>query len=1394
MIEERTAARRTNGRQPDQPAATTFNRPPRVRPRLPAGALRLPALPSAGRQGRAATVFASLLTSGALIAAAVFVNRVSGGVLLYLIPMVAGAAAFLLVSIGQLVHDYWRRWQAARTYAAELRAMTLRLIQLYTDQQLISYTLNPELCAEAAAARAAACDAEQHALVARFLPTGRLQRLLRRAPTPAQLGLQPFSTRAERSPAYAALLEIAGNDPQVGRVGSPHARLWERRPADPDFLTLSLGIGAQPAAFRVETPPGAEPPLAVAQLVQRLTTIQQVPQTLSLPEAGSLGLAGPRRLSINLAHALLWQAAVCHAPPELRIAAIYGPAQQTDWAWLRWLPHTLPLNGDRRRRLIAVRDDQVEELLIALLDELSRRRDRGETEQRSPQIVLLIDDERVPQRAVFRELIRRGPSCGINCMVLAGDWEQLPGDCGAMLRLAADGTAALAVSGDAWSAPFAPLQAEPEQSERLSRALMPLVLSEMGGNREIPRSVRLLDLLRTRCDGEFDPTRLWKRPLADAWHADVPIGRGEGGEPVYLDLRQFCDGPHGIIAGKTGAGKSELLQALITALAATHTPDRAQFMLIDFKGGAALRDFAELPHTVGLVTDLLDSRLAERAITALRSEIRRRKDLLAAYNAKDIGDYRALRPTPPPLANLLIVIDEFDTMVKEQPGFVSELITVVKQGRSLGVHLLVASQEPSTAVKDEIKRQLQYWIALRLGSLHDSREMLDRPDAFFLPADLPGRAYKRVGAQVLPFQAPLVSAPFQALGTDDQEDIVERDPVTGAALLQPAFRQVVSNQDGRPLSDLRFMIDQIKRAGSSYAARPIWRPPLPARLTLTQEVVPGNSVLPAEIIQQVQQHRWWNGRPGRLVVPIGLLDLPQESRQEVATVDLSSGHLLVIGAPGSGKTMLLRTLLTVLALTHSPADVWCYLVDAGGQGLGALRSMPHIGGLVQVREVDAVRRVIWMLRRTLEVREQSRRDITAPERPPVAEPAIVLVIDKFALFREEHEHNGLIDELVALATQGRAYGIHLVLSADRAADVPYKLQSLCDTRLLLRQSDANDALALTGRRSAGQIPLDLPGRGYQLFGEQGWIELQVALPYVAANSTADNAAAVDNLLDAEISAGLRNWMQAARQAWDLLPQAATAGPPPVRLLPTQVDFATVWQQVAPGTPAAGLELLVGLEAQALGPAQLTLKETTPAALVVGGFQSGKTTALRTMLRSVALRHSPAEINLVLVDPRRSSFRDLMLGQHQPQYITGEAQLAALAAQLDQALEAAQPGPCWLVCIDDFDIGMSQYTTQFQKPFTGEKTFMVVLEKLVSLGRERGFALLIAANTSSPTGLLGQLSAARHGLILQPHTFPPATHLLGVRLPIAATGSQHTVGRGLLVGNHVQQWVQVASAA
>ncbi|MDP9316023.1 MAG: FtsK/SpoIIIE domain-containing protein [Chloroflexota bacterium] len=1223
--------------------------------------------------------------------------------------------------------------------------------------------------------------------------------------------------RCDLDPSPEGDLSVAGVNSNLV-PGPPQLRLWERRPSDPDFLALRMGLGKQPTAVKIEMGYG-EQPIDVIQRVDRYRFVDQVPFSVQLPNIGSLGIAGGEQMRIRLAHALLWHVVAHHAPSEVRIAALYAQSQP-NWSWLRWTPHTVPISGDTHRRLLANKHEEIEHLLIELLDELSRRRERH---LRDPQgnealfehVILLIDgDERLRRHRIVRDIIRYGRDHHMYVIILVDKVAQIPSECRGMVEVAerqqtTDDTCELGrfgFAGGEWSEWFTLDNITLRQSEDLGRALAGVMSSEGDGSRESLKSPRLLDLLGL---SNIETSRLmyWSMPLSETWHPKVPIGQAGNGEAVYLDLREHHHGPHGIIAGATRAGKSDLLQTIIAAFAITHSPDQVQFLLIDYKAGAAFKVFKNLPHTVGLATDL-HGNLAKRVITAIKSEIWRRKKLLDRVNVRDIGHYRRLEEKPETLANLLIVVDEYDEMAKEQPEFVRELTRVAKQGASLGIHLLLSTQQPSQSVPDQIKSQLQYWIALRLGTPVDSREMLQRPDAFFLSPSTPGRAYFRIGNNVTLFQAARVTMPHRP--HSDQNDrlaIFQVDEVGNVRPTRVSDRSAENELVSVQGTDLDVIVKHLENIGAPYLTtrRIIWQDPLPQRLTLAQ-------VLPSTVLATFDEQKWWSNVPKlrRNLLPIGKLDIPQESLQTSLAIDLDKGHLLVIGAPGSGKTMLLRTLLMSLALTERPSDIWCYLIDAGGQGLDPVRKMPHVGDLVPVREVERVRRLIRLVRHWLRERQTASRNGEVTDNGPALTeiqplPKILLVIDKFALFNEAHKD--LLDELVALARSGRQHGVHLIITADRPGDIPLKLLGFFESRLTLRLTDENDATMFTGERMAARIPIDLPGRGYQLDKERGLLEFQVALPYLEHEAAildgSNDEETAGNLLDSQITADLRRLMTELNTAWRASSVSIQFTAPEVRLLEGEITFEKAWTtrdrmtSLDQADSADHLETLIGLESETIAQAFFQLGPSAPTILIVGDPHSGKTTALRTMLLSLTKRYQSHKLRLALIAPRSNSFLPFKSFPHVECYATTEGDVQAITARLATTLETKGDGEHWVICVDDYDVCVQQmpkqFTSNLYRDASEPKPLINVLEAISAFGADRNMSLIIAThlNNMPPSGLISRLDSHRNGLILRPSNFIQGMNVLGVRLPVDIPGGREFRGRGILVVKGLSFTVQVA---
>ncbi|MFL6094084.1 MAG: FtsK/SpoIIIE domain-containing protein, partial [Blastococcus sp.] len=577
---------------------------------------------------------------------------------------------------------------------------------------------------------------------------------------------------------------------------------------------------------------------------------------------------------------------------------------------------------------------------------------------------------------------------------------------------------------------------------------------------ELPREVRLADLPGTGLT--LDPAGR----LGGSWTAGrdrlvATLGRTADG-PVQLDLCR--EGPHALIAGTTGSGKSELLQTLIAGLALKHPPDRCSFLLVDYKGGAAFADAATLPHTVGLVTDL-DAQTTARALRSLGAELTRREQILAAHDTVDI----AALPDDVALARLVIVVDEFATLAEELPEFVPGLVAIAQRGRSLGVHLVLATQRPSGVVSPEIRANCTLRICLRTTDEADSRDILGTTDAAHLPVDLPGRAFLRSGSGTpVPLQIARVAATAEPGLRPGPEVRLHLWP--GGAL--------VARGTGRTgeVTDLARLCRALN-AHATALGRPLphrpWRPPLPARVPVPDLGIHLDREPAAESAQGSR-------------LAIGLIDRPDIQAREPLVIDVEEGGTwLAVGGPRSGRTTLLRTVLGEAVHRLGPDELHVHVIESGGGSLTAdAAALPHAG--TTVRTEDAFRTVRLIDRLSREV--AARRAAVLPGRQPV----ILLLVDGIeALGTQLDDADPARGSagLLRLLRDGAAVGLTCVVTADRA--VPGgRLAAVAVQRIVLPLPDRAD-YAVAGI-PARAVPEVRPA-GRALVGEAA-LECQLALP------------------------------------------------------------------------------------------------------------------------------------------------------------------------------------------------------------------------------------------------------------------------------------------------------------
>jgi len=529
----------------------------------------------------------------------------------------------------------------------------------------------------------------------------------------------------------------------------PRQRLWERRHFDPDCGLVRLGTGTLPSEV-VLTDPDVEEHRRREPL-----PMHDVPITVPLRTFGVLGLAGRAADVRALACWVVAQSAALHSPTDLGICVLAEPAAAPAWGWVRWLPHARPRNGQDALALLGTSTQsvaqRVAELGALLADRQDELRKAGVTGRLNvPDVLVVIDGaRRLRSLPGVPQLLEHGPSVGIHLLCLENEGRFLPEECKAVGIISQDGNLSMRQSGAEGILTIRPDLVTPAWCERVARGMAALRDVSHDDDATLPDAARLLDVL-----GLASPTA---DRIASGWATGGTSTRAVVGisldGPFALDLRR--DGPHGLIAGTTGSGKSELLQTIVASLAVANRPDAMTFVLVDYKGGSAFAECARLPHTVGMVTDL-DAGLVRRALDSLVAELQRREHTLAAAKAKDLEAYLDARRRNPELATmprLVIVIDEFATLVRELPDFVTGLVNVAQRGRSLGIHLLLATQRPSGVVSPEIRANTNLRIALRVTDASESSDVIETPDAARIPKSAPGRAYVRLGAAALvPFQ------------------------------------------------------------------------------------------------------------------------------------------------------------------------------------------------------------------------------------------------------------------------------------------------------------------------------------------------------------------------------------------------------------------------------------------------------------------------------------------------------------------------------------------------------------------------------------------------------------------------------------------------------------------
>lgn len=1171
-------------------------------------------------------------------------------------------------------------------------------------------------------------------------------------------------TGVERARRHAEAPAVATVYEEAMRLGP---LLWTRRPEHWNFLALRLGVGRARSRNTIQQSNEQNGIARYSRQVDRLRArheqIDDVPIVEMLPNSGAIGIAGPRHLAADVLRGLGVQLFGLHAPNELITAAIVDPSWARELEWMKWLPHTTSPRSPFAD--LALADSQsAGTVLLNGLEETILGRLSGTPSRRGPlrpvdttmalgarvgeavdgagalegdlALVLIASNDAPVDRPRLTQVIERGADAGIFTIFLAPTVESLPAACRTYID-ATEGLDRARVGFVRAGEQFEEVGVEGvsnQYAEVFAKRLAPVADSSSvaADSSDLPASVSLLTLLgpdiaaqptaaveRWRQNSSILDRSRGPRPrLKRAGTLKAFIGQGSP-DAMSLDLR--TQGPHALVGGTTGSGKSEFLQAWVLGMAAEYSPDRVTFLFVDYKGGSAFADCVDLPHCVGLVTDL-SPHLVRRALTSLRAELHHREHLFNRKKAKDLLELEKRQdPETPPA--LVLVIDEFAALAGEVPEFVDGVVDIAQRGRSLGIHLIMATQRPAGVIKDNLRANTNLRVALRMADVSDSNDVVGDPVAGTFDPSIPGRGIAKTGpGRLVPFQSGYAGG-WTTDAPDAAQVRVAELRFGSTVVWEPDSKDDADGHEADDLgpNDQRRMVANLVEAARA-AGIPAPRRPWLDDLTSTVDL----RALPLE---------------GDARIPLGIADIPERQAQEPLYFEPDTdGHLLVYGTSGAGKTAALRTIATAVGARPDLGGAEVYGLDFGTGSLRSIEVLPHVGSIVPGDDAERIQRLLRTVRGLLDDRARRFSAANAASlteyralaaRPH--EPRILLLIDGFGTFKQEWEatsaRSPFYNVFMRVLGEGRPLGIHAVASADRYGAVPTAVSANVSRRIVLRMSDEG-AYSILGAPKDVLNERSAPGRAIV-----DGLETQLAV----MGGTANVASQMSELQ--AFAAALR-----ARGAVEV---------GEIGSLPTELQVDQL--------PAAidGLPVL-GISEDVLGPKGF---EPVGTFVVAGPPRSGKSNALRALMTSMA-RFDP-EAKFFHIGGRRAVLREFRPW-------TG----AALGVDDARALAKELTG----IVGDETIPGRLVVVIENVTEFADSDAERPLKELFQAMNRSDHFLMGDGdvSQLGSGYGFIGDFKGGRRGIVLKPDTYD-GDSLFKVPFP-RVQRHEFPEGRGLFVEN------------
>lgn len=870
-------------------------------------------------------------------------------------------------------------------------------------------------------------------------------------------------------------------------------RLWERIPINEDFLAVRLGSGSCDPTFKIKVPkrefkviddPISEKPY---ELYEKYKKIYNVPVMLPLKDLGSAGVVGNQIKIEDFICSSTIDISAHHYSEDVKLVYIINESIYKNITWLRWLPHTW--SNDKKYRYISDCKDSSHELIKLLYRILQEREEEIKNSRNimfMPHYIVYIADRRMIENEPIIQYIGREKGLGVTFIFLYEHIEYLPKECNAVITMTENKMGKLQYTYKSETIiDFKYEKLEINKYEKYAKHLSPIYIRDGFSEDTLKKSITLFELYNIKRPQQLKLSEKWSNSHIYNSMA-APLGVKMGDELVSLDLHEKYHGPHGLVAGTTGSGKSEILQSYVASMAINFHPHDVSFIVIDFKGGGMANQFKDLPHMVGAITNI-DGNQIYRSLRSIDAELKKRQRVFADYDVNHIDSYIKLYKSGranTPIPHLIMIVDEFAELKSEHPDFMAKLISTARIGRSLGVHLILATQKPAGVVDNQIWSNSKFKLCLKVQDKRDSDEVLKSP----LAADIvePGRAYLQVGNNEI-FE--LFQSAWSGAKAADEDELNKRDFEINRVTLNGRRIKVFSTKDNQNSNSQQTELDSVINYINNYCINSginklsgPWLPPLDKYIYLD------------DLLKTYEHSEWMS-------TFIGIFDDPDNQTQGPLEINLANkGHLMIVGSPSSGKTTLLQTILIGLMKEYTPNEVNMYILDFGSRILKTLENAPHVGGVVTSDDEEKMKNFINFINKEIKYRKdlfssmgvtslQSYREATGEDMPQ-----IVVAIDNYAAFAEYFEN--YTDNMNTISREGASVGVALVITANQLNAVRYKMAANFGQRIAL---NCNDKIEYSNVIEGCKIqPTNVEGRG--LIG----IEKRVLEFHTALSSKGEN--------------------------------------------------------------------------------------------------------------------------------------------------------------------------------------------------------------------------------------------------------------------------------------------------